>query len=76
MVDTNNTISQRIRSIRQKHGLTQTQFAESLGVTQNTVTFWERRGYEPRIDMVKEICKMYHVSADWLIGLKEGEDDG
>lgn len=38
----------RVRALRQRLGLTQTQFAEELGTRQATISEWENGLYQPR----------------------------
>lgn len=38
----------RVRALRRRLGLTQTQFAEELGTRQATISEWENGLYQPR----------------------------
>ena len=40
--------ARRVKSLRQRMGKTQTEFAEELGVRQQTVSEWETGLYAPR----------------------------
>ena len=35
-------ISEKLIKLRKEHGLNQTEFANKIGVTQKTVSFWEQ----------------------------------
>ncbi len=62
-------IGQRIKEIRQEKGLTQTQFAELLATTQSTIGKYEREELQPNLDTIVKICKLFEVSADYMLGL-------
>lgn len=50
-----------LRAIRDKHGWTQVQLAEKLGVTPNTVARWERDEVGIREPMARLIQSVYSV---------------
>ncbi len=62
---------QRIQEIRQEKGFTQTQFAELLSTTQSTVGKYEREELQPSVETIVKICKLFEVSADYLLGLED-----
>ena len=47
--------------------------ARILGVSTATVSKWEQGASEPSFETLKRICKMYNVSADYLLGLSEND---
>ncbi len=47
-----------VKNLREKLILSQTEFAELLGVSFGTVNRWENGKYEPTIKMKKEITKL------------------
>lgn len=57
----------RVAAVRKVNGLTQGDFASSLGTTGNVVGNWERGESSPRHPSVAKICSIYGVSADFLI---------
>lgn len=59
----------RLAEIRKDHGDTQITLAEKLNVGRFTVSSWEQGKSEPSHDMLVRICRLYHVSADYLLGL-------
>lgn len=65
------TIAERIKEIRKEYGLSQEAFGNRLSVSQDTVSLWERGISAPSVETVIEICKLFHVSADYLLGLTE-----
>lgn len=61
----------RIRDCRNEKGLTQTELAEKLSTTQSTIGKYEREELQPNIDTLILICKLFEVSADYIIGLED-----
>ncbi|MCI9407476.1 MAG: helix-turn-helix transcriptional regulator [Clostridia bacterium] len=62
---------QKIRELRQEKNLTQLQLAEMLDTTASTVGKYEREFLQPNVDMITKLCKIFDVSADYLLGLKD-----
>lgn len=62
---------QRIKEIRQEKGLTQAQLAEMLTTTQSTIGKYEREEIQLTVDTIIKICKVFEVSADYLLGLED-----
>lgn len=60
-------IGLRFRELRQSRGLTQVQFAESIGANISTIKNIELYGITPNIFLLRQVRKVYHVSYDWLI---------
>ena len=67
----NNIIAARIKEIRRDLGLTQSQFGEKLSTSQDTVSHWELGTCFPTTDFVISICRIFDISADYLLGLKD-----
>lgn len=63
-------LGSKIKEIRKEHGLSQTAFANLIGVTQDSISLWEQNKRVPDTIYVYEICKKFHVSADYLLGLE------
>ncbi len=62
---------ERIKALRLSLGLNQVEFARTLSVTKQSVSNWENENIQPSIDMLTKIAKLYSVSADYLLGLKD-----
>jgi len=58
-------IGERIKKIR--GSLTQDDFAARLGVKQNTVSTWEKRGTMPNEEMIKKLADFGGVTVEWLL---------
>lgn len=59
-------MKERIKCIRKKEGLTQTQFGEHIGVKGNTVTNYETGLRTPTDAVIKSICREFNVNETWL----------
>ncbi len=67
-----NSIGFRIRELRQKKGLTQTELARLIGCAQNTITEWEKRkGRAPGKKLLGKVAKILGVSIDYLLGVEK-----
>lgn len=60
-------ICERIRELREQNGLTQAELARKLDVTRSSVNAWESGLSSPTIQYVVALCKLFHVSADYLL---------
>lgn len=61
----------RIMLLRRKHNESQAQLANAIDITQRAVARWETGYNDPSAYAIREICKHYKVSADWLLGLED-----
>lgn len=50
---------------------TQKEVGKACGITQRKLSFIEKGVTEPNIEDLKEICKYYNVSADYILGLPD-----
>ena len=55
--------------VRKDHEDTQAALASRLNVSLSSVRSWEQEKSSPPHEMLVMICKLYHVSADYLLGL-------
>lgn len=63
-------IGNRIRKYREELGLSQTQLAERIGISNSRVSNWEQGINRPDADMLAEICKALNVSPSLLLGVQ------
>jgi transcriptional regulator with XRE-family HTH domain len=66
-------LNKRLKHFREITGLRQAQVAELISVSANTVSDYERGISEPSLETLIKLSKIYKVSFDTLIGLKEPE---
>lgn len=63
-----NLFSVRLKELRLKKGLKQTELGEKVGVKQNTFTNWENGKREPSFENLIKLADLLEVSLDWLFG--------
>ncbi len=56
-----------LAQLRKEQGLTQEQLGEKLGVTNKTVSRWEKGNYLPPVEMLQELSSIYGVSINELL---------
>lgn len=59
-------MNNRIKQIRNSHGLTQIQFGERIGVKGNTITNYENNMRTPSEAVILSICREFDVNETWL----------
>lgn len=57
----------RIKAIRKETGLTQTQFAESIGLSRIYITQCETGVINPSSRAIRDICRLYRINEEWLL---------
>lgn len=67
-------IGNRIKEIRKSKMLTQTELANFLNTTQDTISLWEREKSNPDIEQLTKLALFFDVSTDYLLGLED--EDG
>ena len=55
--------------VRKDHKDTQAELAARLNVSVSAVRSWEQEKSSPPHELLVTICKLYHVSSDYLLGL-------
>ena len=63
-------ICDNIKALREKAGFSQAELARKLGVTRSSVNAWEMGLSTPTTQYVVELTKLFHVSADYLLGIE------
>lgn len=61
------TTGQIIAEARKKAGMTQEDLADKLGVTRQAVSKWESDTAYPETEKIRELCKLFSLSADDLL---------
>lgn len=67
------TLDKKLARLRKKEGLSQAEVSEKLDVSRQAVSRWESGEARPSTDNLQALCKLYHVSLDYL--LSESEDE-
>ncbi len=61
----------RIRNLREDRDLTQAQIAKILNKSQQGYAHLENGKAELSIKDLKDLCKYYNISADYILGLSD-----
>lgn len=66
-------ICDTIKELRERAGLSQSALAKKIGVTRSVVNAWEMGLFIPTTQYVAELTQLFHVSADYMLGLDNTE---
>ncbi len=61
----------RIKKLREAKGWTQSELGRKMKVTRASVNAWEMGISNPSTDYLVDLAKIFDVSSDFLLGLKE-----
>lgn len=64
-------IGQIIRELRKEMDCTQNQLADTLGVTQDSISLWENDKRIPDTHYIVAMAKFFDVTTDYLLGLTD-----
>jgi len=64
----------RLKTLRTEKNFTQKQLADKLGIVKASVSSYEQNAMYPSIDIFIKLCKIFDVSADYLLGLSDNTD--
>jgi transcriptional regulator with XRE-family HTH domain len=68
-------MKERIKELRQKKGISQTQLAKEIGVSSKSISMIENGQNNPTIQQVEALSKFFNVSADYLLfGIESSKD--
>lgn len=70
-MSTKEIFAQRMRELRKKTQEPQRVLADLLGVSINQISEMEKGSRMTTLEKLPLICKHYHVSADYLLGLTD-----
>lgn len=62
------TTAQRIKDLRKRHRMSQTELSKFVNVSQATVTAWETGKAEPSSSALNKLADFFDVSADYILG--------
>lgn len=62
------TLGARLRKARERMGWSQTFVCQKLGISNSTLSGYERDYREPDADMISTFAEIYQVSTDYLLG--------
>lgn len=60
----------RLRSLRERRGISQTEAAKRMGMVRTTYSNYEAGNREPDNESLKKLAEFYEVSVDYLLGIE------
>ena len=71
MITIKKNVGRRLKESRQQCGMKQREVAALLKMTQQQYSRFENGVFELNYDQIRFLCKLFDISADYLLGLKE-----
>ena len=68
------TAAERIKQLRKKKGISQSELAEVIGVKNNTVSTWERGTRKPDFEALNLLSDYFEVSFEYILGSSDKEE--
>ena len=62
-------VADRIKTLREQRGFTQSELSKRLGITRSSVNAWEMGISVPSTQYVVELADIFNVSTDYLLGV-------
>lgn len=62
------TFGQRLKSLRNKRGISQNELSKHIGVSKSSVNMYERDEREPGFETLEAIADFFNVNMDYLLG--------
>ena len=59
----------RLKELRERRGLSQSEVADRLEVTRSTISGYERNTITPSLDQLVRLAVLYHSSLDYMMGM-------
>ena len=68
------SIGSRLKYLRKRKKLTQTQISDITSIPRETLSRYENDSRTPDIPILTELCRLYNCSADFILGLIDTPD--
>ena len=68
------TTAERIKQLRKKKGISQSELAALIGVKNNTVSTWERGTRKPDFEALDLLSDYFEVSFEYILGSSNKEE--
>ena len=62
---------ERLKKLRKRDGVTQTELAEATGLSQSAITAWEVGTNFPTAAVIVVLAEYFSVTSDYLLGLSD-----
>lgn len=69
------TLGKRIATLLQNRGMQQKELAETIGITEATMSRYISGEREPKPEMLANIATALHTTSDYLLGIERDEFD-
>lgn len=66
-----NKFAERLKEVRIENKINQKRLAELCHVQQSCVSKWEQGLTLPDAEMIVVLCRVLHVSSDYLLGIQD-----
>ena len=66
---TKEILAQRIAALREEAKITRQKAANDLGISRNSLEYYEKGKRTPDVGMLSRLAEYYSVSADYLLGM-------
>lgn len=63
--------AERLKELRTERGLGQNSLANTLGLSNASISYWETYKQEPTVGALYKLAVFFEVSADYLLGLED-----
>ena len=63
-------MGEKLRLARKKAKMSQEEVAEKLNIARSNISKYEHDKLEPNIHTIKQFCKIYGITADYLLGIE------
>ena len=67
------TWNEKLKEARKKAKLSQLQVSIKLNISQSCICKYENGNLEPSIETLKDLCELYKVSSDYIIGITKAD---
>ena len=64
-------LSVKLKELRKIKKVSQKEIAKAVGITLSAYSNYEQGLRQPSYDILKNLCKYFDVSADYLLGLED-----
>lgn len=66
---------ENLKTLREQKNLSQKVLGEELDVSDTMISMYEQNKKQPSLPTITKMAKFFNVSVDYLIGLKDDQDD-
>jgi len=64
------TIAEIIKLNRKQKGLTQQELGNQIGVSQDTISIWEKGKAQPTYDILRKLCIIFEIDGNEILELE------